>query len=240
MNRKFFLAGATGATGQRLARMILDSEDHLCVVVRSRGRLPKSLQNHPNIRVVEKALLDLSEQELNEALTDCEAIFSCLGHNLTWKGIFGEPRRLVTQAAQRLCESAQTANPGKPVKYILMNTVSVRNSDLNEPRSAVYKAINSLLRLLPPHTDNEQAADYLRLLNRNTPTAIEWAVVRPDGLIDAEEVTPYDIFPSPTRNPLFNPGKTSRINTAHFMHQLACDDELWKTWKGQMPAIYNR
>ena len=64
--------------------------------------------------------------------------------------------------------------------------------------------------------------------------------MRPDGLTDEAEVTPYDIHASPTRDAIFDAGKTSRINVADFMANLLTDDDLWSRWHGQMPVIYNR
>ena len=93
---------------------------------------------------------------------------------------------------------------------------------------------------MPPHADNEQAADFLRLTIGQRHPAVEWAVVRPDTLLNLAEVTPYDIHKSPTRSAIFDPGKTSRINVAHFMAELIANDDLWQTWQGQMPVIYNR
>ncbi len=89
------------------------------------------------------------------------------------------------------------------------------------------------------HVDNEKAADYLRTqIGQNDPY-ITWAAVRPDGLINGETVTDYEIYPSPTRSAIFNAGKVSRINVAHFMARLIDDANLWATWKGQMPVIYS-
>ncbi|OOY35540.1 hypothetical protein BOV90_03935 [Solemya velum gill symbiont] len=45
---------------------------------------------------------------------------------------------------------------------------------------------------------------------------------------------------SPVRNVIFNAGKTSRINVADFMSDLAVKSELWNEWKGKMPVIYDR
>jgi hypothetical protein len=64
------------------------------------------------------------------------------------------------------------------------------------------------------------------------------AAVRPDTLINEDEVTEYEVHPSPTRSAIFDAGKTSRINVGHFMAELITDDELWNRWKGQMPVIY--
>ena len=49
----------------------------------------------------------------------------------------------------------------------------------------------------------------------------------------------YELHPSPIMSPLFDSGKTSRINVAHFMADLMTDETCWETWKGQMPVIYN-
>jgi hypothetical protein len=122
-----------------------------------------------------------------------------------------------------------------------MNTTGNRNSDLNEPISFAQKCIIGLLRLLlPPHVDNEQAADYLRRQIGQNNKSIEWVAVRPDGLINEDEVTDYEIQPSPTRSAIFNAGKVSRINIAHFMASLMNDNNLWTKWKGQMPVIYSK
>ena len=91
-----------------------------------------------------------------------------------------------------------------------------------------------------PHVDNEKAADYLRTDIGQNDGDVEWAVVRPDALINEEKVSEYEVHPSPTRSTIFNPGKTSRINVAHFMADLITDDDTWNRWKGQMPVIYNQ
>ena len=98
-----------------------------------------------------------------------------------------------------------------------------------------------LLRLLlPPHVDNENAADYLRTEIGLNDSEIEWSAVRPDGLVDESEVTDYEVHPSPTRSAIFDAGTTSRINVGHFMAELITDGGVWSKWKGQMPVIYNK
>ena len=130
--------------------------------------------------------------------------------------------------------------PGGPVKFVLMNTAGNRNRDLKEPVSLGQRCIIGLLRVLvPPHADNEDAADYLRTTFGQDCSLIEWSVVRPDSLTDETDVTPYKIHPSPTRSAIFDPGQTSRINVAHFMAELLTNDEVWVSWKGGMPVIYN-
>ncbi len=69
--------------------------------------------------------------------------------------------------------------------------------------------------------------------------AIEWAVVRPDSLVDHVDVTGYEAHPSPIRSALFDAGKTSRVNVAHFMADLMTQDDVWCRWRHQMPVLYN-
>ena len=128
-----------------------------------------------------------------------------------------------------------------PVKFLLMNTAGNSNRDLSEPISFGHKCVIWLLRLLlPPHVDNEKAADFLRTEIGANGTTLEWSVVRPDGLIDESEATEYEVHPSPTRSAIFNAGTTSRITVGHFMAELITDDGTWSKWKGQMPVIYNK
>jgi hypothetical protein len=155
--------------------------------------------------------------------------------------MYGHPRRLVTDTAKRLCKAIKDNAPGKKVKYVLMNTTGNRNRDLKEANPLGQRIVIGLLRLmLPPHVDNEKAADFLRTeIGQNDPQ-IEWTAVRPVNLVNESQVTKYDTSASPLRNPITDRSKVSRINVAHFMAELITDNELWKQWKGQMPVIYNR
>jgi NAD(P)-dependent dehydrogenase (short-subunit alcohol dehydrogenase family) len=235
------VVGASGATGRHLVAHLLEQAHTVKAVVRSAEKLPESIRNEHNLSIIEAPILNLSDMEMTEHVAGCDAIASCLGHNITFKGIYGKPQRLVTDAARRLCTAIKATKPEKPIKYVLMNTTGNRNRDLDEPISFAERGVIALLRLLlPPHVDNEKAADYLRTeIGQNNPI-IEWTAVRPDGLINESEVTEYEVHPSPMRSAIFNAGKVSRANVAHFMANLISDDNLWQKWKGQMPVIYSK
>lgn len=234
------VVGASGATGKLLVAQLLEREHQVRAIVRSPEKMPEALRNNPNLTLTKASLLELSDAEMAQQVKGCGAVASCLGHNLTLKGIYGKPRRLVTDAARRLCNAIRANQPEKTVKYVLMNTAGNSNRDLHEPISFGQKVIIGLLRLLlPPHVDNEQAADHLRVNIGQGDAKIEWAVVRPDTLLDHDAVSDYTIHPSPTRSAIFNPGETSRINVAHFMAELITNDHTWNQWRGQMPVIYN-
>jgi nucleoside-diphosphate-sugar epimerase len=235
------VVGASGATGSLLVEQLLNSGQIVKVIVRSPEKLPEHWKSNKEVVIISASVLDLSDEEMSAHAKGCQAIVSCLGHNLTWKGVYGQPRKLVTDATRRLCDAVKTNKPEQPVRFILMNTTGNRNRDLNEPISFGQKCVIGLLRLLlPPHVDNEKAADYLRTKIGQNNQFIQWVAVRPDGLTLEEEVTDYEIHPSPIRSAIFNAGKTSRINVGHFMAHLINDTALWNKWKGQMPVIYNK
>jgi hypothetical protein len=235
------VVGASGATGRRLVQQLLECGEHVRIIVRSIENLPDAITSHDNLSVIHASVLDLSDAEMSQHVSGCDALASCLGHNLSLTGIFGPPYRLVTGAARRLCSAVKANKPKEPVKFVLMNTTGNSNRDLDEQISFGQTCVIGLLRLLlPPHADNENAADYLRTQIRQNDATIEWAAVRPDNLSDDSEVTEYEVHPSPTRSAIFDSGVTSRINVGHFMAELITNDRTWNKWKGKMPVIYNK
>ncbi len=235
------VVGASGATGRLLVEQLLNRGQNVKVIVRSADKLPKILTGNDHLTVISASILELSDLELAQHVKGCDAVVSCLGHNLNLKGIYGHPRRLVTDATRRLCNAIKTNKSQTPTKFVLMNTTGNRNRDLPEPISFGQSLVIGLIRLLlPPQVDNEQAAEYLRTKIGQKDQAIEWVAVRPDSLKDASEISAYEVHPSPTRSAIFNPGVTSRINVGHFMADLITDDAIWNKWKGQMPVIYNK
>ena len=235
------VVGASGATGRLLVEQLLNRGQTVKIIVRVLNTLPETIKNHDNVSVIRASVLDLSDAEMAKHVKGCDAVASCLGHNLSFKGIYGHPRRLVTDATRRLCRAIKANNPEKPVKFVLMNTTGNRNLDLSERISFGQKCVIWLLRLLlPPHVDNEKAADFLRTKIGQNDRVIEWAAVRPDNLIDESEVTEYEVHSSPTRSAIFDAGTTSRINVGYFMADLITDRDTWIKWKEQMPVIYNR
>lgn len=237
---KVLVVGGTGATGKLLIEQLLKSGTSVITIVRSPDKLPRDLKDNNNLTIVVGTVLNLTDEDLSKCINGCDAVISCLGHNLSFKGMYGKPIKLVTSSIKRLCSAISAKEVSKPVKVILMNTAGNRNRDLLERLSLGEKLIIGLIRLLlPPHRDNEKAADYLRKEIGQDNKKIHWVVVRPDTLTNEDETTEYRLFPSPIRSAIFNPGKTSRINVGHFMKELAINNDTWNKWKGKMPVIYN-
>lgn len=234
------VVGASGATGIRLVEELLNREQDVKIIVRSTKNLPDKIKNNKRLTTIAASVLELSDEEMKQHVAGCNAVASCLGHNLTFKGIYGKPRRLVAEATQRLCMAIKANKNGKPTKFVLMNTVANRNRDLNEPIPFIQRCVIGFLRLvLPPQPDNEKAAEYLRTVIGQRDNDIEWTAVRPSSLVDEESTSEIEVYSSPTRS-ILNDGQVSRINVGHFMADLITNNDTWKTWKGQMPVIYNK
>jgi len=238
---KILVAGASGATGRLLVKDLLQRGHDVTAIIRTPEKFPDYSSLPGNLFIVKAEVLDLTDSEMAEHARDCIAVASCLGHNISFRGLFGHPRLLVTGAIRRFSGAVRSNAPGKPVKFLLMNTVANRNRDQHEKVSPVERFIMCMLYIfLPPHRDNVRAGEFLRNnIGQNDPV-IQWAAIRPDTLIDEDTVTEYEVFPKVQKSPLFDSRETSRINVAHFMADLISDDTLWENWNGKMPVIYNR
>lgn len=232
--------GGSGATGKLVISELLEKNVEVLAIVREPSSLKKNFDSYSNYREVLASISDLDVNELARHLEKCDVIISCLGHNLTFKGIFGEPRRLVSDAIGKVTNAIELLQPSKKKKIILMNTTGNSNQDIPERPPLSQRAVISILRwLLPPHVDNEQAANHLRVNVGQDHHRIDWVVVRPDSLTNEPVVTKYNIYSSPTRNAIFDSAPTSRRNVADFIASLTTNQNLWVTWKGSMPVIYN-
>ena len=95
----------------------------------------ESWRSNERMNIICTSLLDLSDTEIIEMILGCHSITSCLRHNINWKEIYGQPRKLVTDIARRPCKAIEINKPKKSIKYVLMNTTGNSIRDLNEPIS---------------------------------------------------------------------------------------------------------
>jgi nucleoside-diphosphate-sugar epimerase len=234
---KVLLLGGTGRTGRRVLAQLLGRGAAVRAIVRAHGGLPADVAAHPGLEVVEASLLALSDEELRHHLRGCTAVVSCLGHTLTVRGVLGPPRDLVTRATRRACASIEALRPTRPVKLVVMSSVSVEQpGGLDARRGAPERGLTWLLRaLLPPAGDNQHAADFLRETIGTGNPFVQWVVVRPDTLLEGE-VSRYDLHAGLV-NSLFAPGRSTMANVAHFMCELVTDPATWAAWKGRMPVL---
>lgn len=237
MQPTLLLLGGTGRTGGRAFAELLARGLAVRAIVRDAGKLPAAVREHPAATVHEASLLSLDHDALRREVAGCTAVVSCLGHVIDLKGVFGPPRDLVTRAVQRVFRALEAERPARPVRLVLMSSVSVHHPRPRDPRrGGGERAILAAIRaLVPPARDNQTAADFLRLAVGATHPAVGWVVVRPDTLGDGD-VSPYVIHPELVHG-LFRPGTTRRANVAHFMGELVTSDETWARWQGEMPVI---
>jgi NAD(P)-dependent dehydrogenase (short-subunit alcohol dehydrogenase family) len=253
-DRTVLLLGATGRTGGRVLQQLLGRGVPVRAVVRSADRLPAGAADDPRLTVVQADFLALSDEEVRKLVDGCDAVISCLGHNISAQGVFGRPRDLVTRSVERVYRairelrpatadgSAQAAQPeaaAPPVKIVLMSSVSVnRPGGLDTRRGRFERACVAALRgLVPPARDNQRAADFLHDVIEASDPCVQWVAVRPDTLKEGDE-TEYALHEGLVDS-LFRPGETNMANVAHFMCELATDADAWVTWRGKLPVIVN-
>ena len=236
---KIIVLGATGATGQLVVTELLKQQHQVIALVRNTEALETlKPQFNEQLTLITATALTLEDTQLSHLIKNVDGVISCLGHNLTLKGVYGAPQMMVRDSIKRIVSLA-CPHRNAPLKLVLMNSSGVRNKDQYEPVSFMQHLVLATLRLLlPPHKDNEQTADYLRALDTRKHN-IQWVVVRPDSLIDEVSPTQYSLHSAPIRSAIFDAGTVSRINVATVMTRLLLDSHLWEKWQGKMPLIYN-
>ena len=231
------LLGATGRTGGRVLRQLLERGVPVRAIARSADRLPPGAAADPRLTVVEAELASMPAEELRRHVAGRSAVLSCLGHSLSLRGLFGPPRDLVEDAVRAVCEAVTSLRPATPLRLILMSSVSVnRPARADVRRGTGERAFVALVRaLMPPARDNQRAADVLALEVSAEHPFVEWVVVRPDSLLEGD--------PSAYRthegivSSLFRADGTRFANVARFMVDLATEEAAWRRWRGQMPVI---
>ena len=237
---KVLVLGASGATGKLVVMQLIKRQINIRVVVREGAILSAEILDNPLVEIERGNITEFNDSEMISLLQDCNAIVSCLGHNITIRGIFGKPRNLVFDTIRNLSEIVKE-KADKKVKLILMSTTGYTNTITGEKNSLGERIILSILKLLlPPHRDNVKAANYLHEEIGEDNEKIEWIAVRPDTLVNEDHKSAYEVYESPVRSPVFNAGTTSRINVSHFMADLLINERLWREWQVKMPVVYNK
>ena len=239
-DRTVLLLGGTGRTGGRVLRQLLERGVRVRAVVRSAERLPGGVAEHAGLEVVEADLLSLGDAEFARLVEGCDGAVSCLGHTMDARGMFGRPRDLVTDAVTRLCRAAKEMEPERPLRLVLMSSVSVNRPGREDTRRGAFEraAVWLLRGLIPPARDNQGAADFLGEVVGTTDPYVQWVAVRPDSLKEGD-VSEYDVHEGLVDS-LFRPSQTRMANVAHFMCELVSDDRVWGQWRGRLPVIADR
>lgn len=234
---KTLVLGASGATGRLVVAQLISQGVLPKIVIRPTANLPEAISGNNDIQTITGNVDEFSTAQFRELLQDCDSVISCLGHKSTCKGIFGKPRSLVFNAVRKITEVLNESKSRK--KFIVMSTTAYTAKIHGEIETFGESIVFSLLKiLLPPHADNVASGDCLFKKIKDS-DCFEWIAIRPDALIDRDTVSDYKIVSARNRSPIFDPGKTSRINVAHFMASLVSDETMWQQWKFRAPVIYN-
>jgi len=229
--------GGSGRTGRRVLAQLLARRADVRAVVRSAARLSAEITGHPGLQVTEADVLSLSDEALQRQVAGCQAVVSCLGHTVSFRGVYGSPRDLVAQAVLRIARAAKVLRPSPPLRLVLMSSVSVNTPTGRDSRRGGFEraVLWAMRAVLPPAGDNQRAADFLCEAIGTIDPHLEWVIVRPDTLIEGE-VTRYTVHPALVSS-LFKPDRSRMSNVAHFMCELACEPGPWDEWKGRLPVI---
>lgn len=228
---KVLVVGATGATGKHVVQMMLDAGHKVTAVCRSKESMLQKLKDKKyddQLSIHEASIMEMKQEELVELTKDCDFVVSCLGHNVTFKGMYLQDRTLCTEAAKRLTKAMPSS-----CKYIQMGTDAVAIPSVDPPRTRAESIVIFLLRyLLPPHSDNEGTAAYLL-----SEKSFEWVTVRPTNLVDEEEASGKYKVTEAIETSLFGSQTVSRNNVAHFMVELMTNKETFAKYLHKMPVV---
>ena len=160
-------------TGQPLVQQLLDRNYNVRVIVRSPDKLSTKVLDKSKHNVKEAAVLDLTDEEMAEQVKDCDAVVSCLGHTLNFKGMFGEPKNYVPMLTRRLCSAIEKNTPIQAYKIYSNEYRWCKESGLEEKKSLVRASTSFYVTsCCAPHRDNETAAEHLyRTLARTISTS---------------------------------------------------------------------
>lgn len=248
-SHKILVVGATGATGKHVVQMLLDRGDtEVVAIARSQDKLMGLLRDTgkeqaiENLTVKEAGVTKLSIDELKVLTEGCTAIVSCLGHNLTFKGMFREGY-WVSDTVKKLTKAMPA-----DCRFVLMSTDAIAYPDGSDPkRTRFERGILRFMRwLLQPVADNEMAAGHL-FDEAKSENCYEWVAVRPGDLVDIEDEETlkatskkdYEIFEH-TFGALFGDNSVARSHVAHFLTDLSTMDKraFQKTYNHKLPVIY--
>jgi nucleoside-diphosphate-sugar epimerase len=235
---KTLILGASGATGRLVVSQLVERKIQIKLVVRAESTVLNTYEDNTLVEIIRGNIDEFDINKMTNLLSNCSTVVCCLGHNISLKGIYGPPHKLVYNLVKKICTVAESSK--SPKRFILMSTTAYTNKSIGEMLKGKDAFIFSLLKaFLPPHKDNMLSGDYL--VKQLGPDAnLQWVAVRPDTLMNKTEVEDYEIFETIQRNPLSDPGHTSRIQVAHFISDLIEDDNIWQMWVYKTPVIYSK
>ena len=72
------IVGASGTTGRLLVEQLLNRGQQVKIIVRSTDNLPDAVSKDGNLSIIQKSILDLSDAEIAQHVSGCDAVASCV------------------------------------------------------------------------------------------------------------------------------------------------------------------
>ena len=127
---KTLVVGASGATGKLVVSQLVKKNITARIVVRDSSILPVEINDNKDVEIVKGNIDEFSANRIQELILDCDSVICCLGHNISFKGMFGRPRKLVVNAVKKISDAILTSQESK--KLILMSTTAYTNKKQGE------------------------------------------------------------------------------------------------------------
>ena len=285
--RRVLLFGATGGCGSQVLTRLLGRGVLVTAVVRSAERLSDDVTSHDNLTVVvfpnghlattttttetttrnDDGNANDFTRRLDRYVRECECVVSCLGHNLTLKGMFGRPRQLCVETVRQVCdavarqkgarkdiasseeeqkkedENANTNTNNEPLCLIVVSTEGVSRFDGADPkRGALERALlKALYVLLPPMKDNVEVVRFLHELKETNETSTPSHRVVEFCAVRPSDMRDGEESPheahAELQNGLFDAGNTTRANVGAFIADLVTKPETWARWRNAFPHL---
>ena len=215
MNTVIF--GANGPTGRRLVEQALEHGHEVTAAVRRPEQF--DLQ-HPRLAVVTADVLDPAQTQA--AIAGADAVLSCLGVP------FG---RRPIEIYSRGTANIVTAMKQHDVRRLVVTSSSAADPAVRFKSSGGGALLEVLKPLVIFGFGRTTYIDMRRMEQLIAESGLDWTIVRPSGLFDAEAVSDYLVGDEHVRGAF-----TARIDLARFMVTALEDDE----WVGRRAAIATR
>jgi nucleoside-diphosphate-sugar epimerase len=214
MNTVIF--GANGATGRLLIDQALEQGHEVTAAVRNPEALDRS---HPRLSIARVDVLDAGQVDAVIASADADAVVSSLGVP------FGRhPIDLYSRGTGNIVE-AMTAHG---VRRLLVTSSSAADPAVRFKNSGGGVLLEALKPLVIFVMGRTTYTDMRRMETLVAASGLDFTIVRPSGLFDADTVSDYRVEESHVRGAF-----TARIDLANFMIAALADP----TWFARSAAI---
>ena len=173
---KVAVLGATGSTGRLVVDRLLAAGHQVLAVHRSGSTTPE-----PG-RQIEIRVGDVTDAAfLRDAIADCAAVVSCIGQTRASKSLFA--RRVSPPDILRRVAEATIAAIGDGGQHLVYLSAFGVGSDRRR-HALAFRIVLRLSSINDAYLDHAEAERAIRA------SAVDWTIVRPPGLTDAERDVP--------------------------------------------------